>query len=366
MRRWNSAWGTTVAMMVSLISARSIPASARSWLSHTMYSSDVRLLSVRMRQSPTIRSPSNRPNLTLVLLACSMAPPCLLSACRMEDVAGGDQPVPAVGEFEVERARGVEPGKAPPQHLALQANLDGLPQPDGEIEPAAPDRREVRLAPAAIPGFQPRRQSLQHGLDARLGAGGGQGGGAIGKLGGKARDIDAHPQHDRLDDSAGGFRLGQNAGDLGPVDQQIVRPFAAEPPARGQQALEALRQGHGGDEADLGRLGRRHPGAQQEGEIEIALGRAPITAAAPAPAALLARPDEGALRRAGSGAAMHLLIGAVDALEGDEREEGRELRPAIRTHPPKSDTAAACAAEKSGPGRMKNSKTASAATAMME
>ncbi len=166
------------------------------------------------------------------------------------------------------------------------------------------------------------------------------------------------------------FGLGQDAGNLGPVDQQIVRPFAAEATARGQETLEGLGQSHGGNEADLGGRGRRHSGAQQKREVEIALGGAPVPAAPAAAPRLLARPDEGAFGRARASTAVHLLIGAIDALEGDEREKGRQRRLWIegpaQAHPPKSETAAAWAAEKSGPGRMKNSKTASAATAMME
>ena len=69
----------------------------------------------------------------------------------MKDIAGGDQAVLAVGQLEFEGARGIEAGEAPLEHLALETNLDGLPQPGGEIEPAAADRREARLAPAAIP-----------------------------------------------------------------------------------------------------------------------------------------------------------------------------------------------------------------------
>src|SRR6516165_1811022 len=161
MRRWNSAWGTTVAMIVSLISRRSSPASARSWLSHTMYSSEVRPLSVRLRQSPTMRSPSNRPHLTLVLLALmASSMPRPFSSGRIEDVAGGDQAAPAVGELEVERARGIEGLEASSQDLALQPYLDGLSQSGGEIEPATADGREAILSPAAIPEEEPRRQAL--------------------------------------------------------------------------------------------------------------------------------------------------------------------------------------------------------------
>src|SRR5579885_1908436 len=352
-------------MMVSVIALWSSPASARSWLSHTMYSSAVRLPSVRMRQSLTIRSPSKRPNFTLVLLALMASSMGVPLACGVEDIAGGYETPAPTGELQIERPGVIEAGEAAAQHLALQAHLDRLAQPRGEIEPAPAHRRESVSAPELVPAREPRRQGLQQTLDADPGAGSGQGRDPVGQPGREARDVDADAEHQRLDQATRRFGLRQYPGDLGPIDQQVVGPFAAQAPPGRQDRLQRLGQGDGGEKAGLGRRRRRHAGPQQEGDIEIAGRRRPAAAPAAAALALLARPDERSLRRAAARQLQRLLIGAVDALESVQREERRQLRPA-GAHPPKSDAAAACAAEKSGPGRTKNSRIARADTVRMD
>src|SRR5579871_3367829 len=348
MRRWNRAWGTTVAMTVSRTALGSKPASAMSWLSHTMYSSAVRALSVRMRQSPTMRPSSNRPNFTFVLLALMASSIGVLSGGgrRIEYVAGRHQATAAFGQLQLERAGGIEGGEAALQRGALQADLDRSTQPRREFEPTRAHRREAGAPPEAVPMLQPVSERLQQVLDGSAAAGGAYRSGGIGKPFGMARQVDADAQHQ--DDRLLPQRLGlqENAGDFGAVDQEIIGPFAAYPPLSWQEGRQRLGQGNRGEEADLRRLAGASPRAQQNREIEIARRRGPPPTAAAAAAGLFPRPDQGPFRRAGLGQAPGLQVRAAD-------------------HPPNRDFAATSAADSSGPGRKKNSRTASPVAAVI-
>src|SRR5689334_18100898 len=106
-----------------------------------MYSSAVRRLSVRSRQSPTIVSPSNRPNLTLVLLALMASSIESSPLCRrVEYVAGGHQAMAAIGQFQIERPAGIQCCKPPGQRRPFQPHLDGLAETLREFEPALAHR----------------------------------------------------------------------------------------------------------------------------------------------------------------------------------------------------------------------------------
>ena len=77
-------------------------------------------------------------------------------------------------------------------------------------------------------------------------------------------------------------------------------------------------------EAQLGRPRRRAVRPQDGRAVEIAERRGPGPAAAAAAAGLLARPDDGAFRRAGLGQARGLVVGAADALQRDQRPPVRQ------------------------------------------
>ena len=280
------------------------------------------------------------------------------SGGRMEDVAGGDQPVPAVGEFEVERARGIEPGKASPQHLALEANLDGLPQPGGEIEPAAADRREARLAPAAIPRFaaaaprpparpprSPRRRQRPGRWRDRASSAG------------KLATLTPMPSTTASTIPPAAFGLRQNAGDLGAVDQQIVRPFAAEPPARRAGGSRRSRPGPRRRRSRSGPPRPAPPGDAAGARDRDCPGRAPVPAAPPAPAGSARAPRRGCLPPrplARGDAPPHWCCRCCSRATSEKKGGSSGRRSGLIRR--RATTAAACAAEKSGPGRMKNSR----------
>ncbi len=102
-----------------------------------------------------------------------------------------------------------------------------------------------------------------------------------GRVGGWVRDhIDAHAQ-DQPGRRRRAAALQQQAGDLAPVEQHVVRPFQRHGGRRRRQRGKNLAQRDRGDEGKLRAVRRRAHIAEHEAHIEIARGRGPITSVAP-------------------------------------------------------------------------------------
>ena len=78
-------------------------------------------------------------------------------------------------------------------------------------------------------------ERFQQHLEPRGSSRGPQGGGGIGRIDRVGQHIDADPQHQGLHVPSCRFGFGQDARDLGAVDEEVVRPLAGDP-ARAWQA----------------------------------------------------------------------------------------------------------------------------------
>ena len=245
---------------------------------------------------------------------------------------------------------------APSQRTSI-----GPPSPAAKSSQRCADRRETRPLASAVPVQQALRQGLQHGLDRRLAPAARSEVARIGQLAGMARHIDPDAQHQRIDGaspaasassrmpailapstrrSLGHLQLMRRSGGRrppGPRPGPPRRRSRSAPPRPGEPA--------GRSRSEQIEIARRR------GSSAARAGRGRWSARAPRRACPRAR--RRAARR------QRLLIGAVDAVEGDEREEGRAgcgrllIRRTARLPPP-------AAADSSGPGRTKNSRMASA------
>ena len=174
-----------------------------------------------------------------------------------EDVAGVDEAERPVGEAQPQRAAIVEALERPLALLGRQRRAERM----RGLEPVAADRGESFAAPAVEPAREALGEVLQE--DCRVRRGGAQRGEAGGGAVGEARrlgEIDAEADDDRL-----AFPLEQDAGELGAVRDQVVRPFEAK---TGRVGGSGVVQGDGGDQRQSrrGRIvgAKPHQGARME------------------------------------------------------------------------------------------------------
>ena len=244
-----------------------------------------------------------------------------------------------------------------------------LAQPGGEVEPAAADRREARLAPAAIHASNRGGQASSTASDARPSAPAVLGEEVAGRAARResVRQFTPMPSTTSLDAAAGALR--PPAGCRTTLAPSISTSFGHLQPSRrpgGRRLARSRPAASGGDEGELGRLGRRHVGGRSRSERRDCRRRAPVPAAAAAPAgsasaATQTRRALAAPRRARRASA---LVQSMLSRATSEKKGG-QLRTAIRTQSAEGERPPPRRPRRAGPGRTKNSRMTSAATAMM-
>ncbi len=158
---------------------------------------------------------------------------------------------------------------------------------------------------AFVPAGKPHGKSLPERLE-NGGAGMGwraEGSHRASRSGGCVADVDAGPGDNRKSLPAGcGSAFDQDAGEFGPVEQHVVRPFQPERVEPGRVKVP----GHGivgrkcRNEGKLRRHRRGNLQTEQEAGVNIALGGKPVAAAPAAPGGLHIRGNpERSLRSGG-------------------------------------------------------------------
>src|SRR5258707_6662066 len=282
--------GTTLARMAPLIDCGSKPCRCMSWVNQAAYSSAVRLASVRRRNCDTSLSPSNTANFELVL-PTSMASSIARSPLgRPAQQLAGHDLARAGRRIQQQSALAVQAGEATTHQLLAELHVNLEAERTGLGEPCRPHRFEAVAPPLGKALGQRRGEPFQRSLDRAA-----ERGARIAHLRELRReaDIDADANHDVLDLAALPDRaLGQDAGDLAAANEHVVRPLQAHVAA----CRHDVGDSEGCNEPELGRT-RSVTGRPQDGRrVEIADRRDPVAAAPAAPARLLARPDDGALR----------------------------------------------------------------------
>src|SRR5262245_2190180 len=163
-------------------------------------------------------------------------------------------------------------------------------------------------------------------------------------------DIETHAER-RRDPAVPRLRhgLGQDAGEFGAAELDVVRPFdldRARPP--GQHRSRGVANGKGRDEANLAGDERRAMKREDKGRVEISGLRHPVAAETAAALRLEVGDDPQGTVFAFLGEAVRFRIGRVDGLEVKETAQ--------QSHQNK-DAAAACARLLKGCGKSAKSST---------
>ncbi len=159
------------------------------------------------------------------------------------------------------------------------------------------------------------------------------------------------------------FRFEQDPGELPAIEQDVVRPFAAQLGERRCAATDSIAEAKRRSEAKLVGLRRRAVRAQDDRDEEIAGKADPLPATSAASRRLLVCPDDGPLLRSQASQSFRLVVGARQPVVAQQTIGNRQV--GLSAHPAKSAAAAASAPVSSGPGTTKNSSTSTAVTTRM-